>query len=159
ASGGAVHRLDALTGETVAKDLVQPGEIRCLAISPDGQRLATGSVQKEVRIWNLAREELAVPPIPQPDEVNAVTFSSDGRWLAVGTGYRDVSVASSARVWDVAAGKPISPPLPHPGSIRGIAFDGGGQRIVTGAQDGMLRTFEISSGQLVGKPFKFPAEI
>jgi WD40 repeat protein/tetratricopeptide (TPR) repeat protein len=159
ASGGAVRRLDALTGEPIGKDLVQPGEILCFAISPDGRRIATGSIQKEVRIWDLEREALVVPPIPQPDEVNTVAFSPDGSRLAVGTGYRDVTGASSARVWDVASGKAISPPLPHMGAIRGIIFQEGGSRIITGAQDGMLRTFEVSSGRLVREPHKFPAEI
>jgi len=50
-----LHGLDAQTGRSVVARLQMPSSATALAISPDGQRLATGHFNGELRRWTLAR--------------------------------------------------------------------------------------------------------
>ncbi len=54
---GDVKLWDLETGKERA-DLKHTGEVLCVAVSPDGERLAAGSWDKTVRLWNLDQ----VPP-------------------------------------------------------------------------------------------------
>jgi WD40 repeat protein len=58
--------------------------IRSLAFSPDGQRLASGSDDHSVKLWDFStRRELATFEFEA--SIQRVTFSPDGRHLAIVT--------------------------------------------------------------------------
>jgi eukaryotic-like serine/threonine-protein kinase len=56
--------------------------VNCVAFSPDGKRLATGSAGNPVRIWDTATGEI-VKRLPE-ENVVSLAFSSDGQTLGVG---------------------------------------------------------------------------
>ena len=58
--------------------------IRAVALSPDGQWLAVGGEDKQVRVWNLQEPDDGNPTLVDPHtaRVRAVAISHDGRWLA-----------------------------------------------------------------------------
>ncbi|HBB33815.1 MAG TPA: WD40 repeat domain-containing protein [Cyanobacteria bacterium UBA8803] len=64
------------------------GEIGAIAISPDGQTIATGSKDKTIKIWNLKTGKLLhnfdnrLIWGAHTDEILCVTFSPDGKTLA-----------------------------------------------------------------------------
>lgn len=69
-----------------------------LAVSPDGQQLATASL-KGVRVWDLEQPADA-EPVKLVEKANTrytlLAFSANGRWLAEGT-------FGNVRVWDLEA--------------------------------------------------------
>lgn len=61
------------------------GQITALAFSPDGQRLATGSDDSTVRIWDLATGQEQLTLGGQQKIITAVAFSPEGGRLAFGS--------------------------------------------------------------------------
>ena len=72
-----------------------------MAYSPDGAFLASGSLDKTIRIWNITEGKEIKKLEGHLDKVYSVTYSPDGAFLASGSG------DGTIRIWNVAEGKEI----------------------------------------------------
>ncbi|VDB86424.1 unnamed protein product [Peniophora sp. CBMAI 1063] len=123
--------------------------ILSVAFSPDGQRIASGSYDDMVRIWDGRTGETVGKPFGHDDDVNSVAFSPDGKHVVSG------SDDCTVRVWDVENGQVVGKPFEgHTDWVRSVAFSPDGQRIVSGSEDGTLRIWDARTGQTVGEPLK-----
>src|SRR5262249_3054207 len=77
-------------------------DVKCVAISPDGKWLASGSQDKTVKIWELATGKEVHTLRGHRGAVQSVAFSPDGKRLASG------SLDETLKVWDVATGEVLS---------------------------------------------------
>ena len=72
------------------------GTVLSVAFSPDGTRIASGSVDKTVRIWDSETGNLVAGPFEgHSGGVSSVAFSPDGTCIASGSSDKTV------RIWDV----------------------------------------------------------
>ncbi len=97
-----------------------------MAFSPDGQRLASGSVDQTVKIWDSAtgKELFALKGHAGP--VRSVAFSPDGQRLASG------SWDQTVKIWDSATGKrAVRPSRAMPVRFWSVAFSPDGQRLAS----------------------------
>jgi WD40 repeat protein len=62
-----------------------------LAISPDGQFLASSSADNSVKLWNFKTGQI-IRTIPDLKYINRLAFSSDGRTLAMHDGSRGLQL-------------------------------------------------------------------
>ncbi|MGH8588268.1 MAG: WD40 repeat domain-containing protein, partial [Gammaproteobacteria bacterium] len=90
------------------------GAVQGVALSPDGQRLATASHDKTVRVWQVAGGKQLFE-MAHDDSVRAVAFSSDGRTLA------SAGFDRSVRLWDAVNGAALGR-VQHPAPVLALAF-------------------------------------
>jgi hypothetical protein len=99
-----------------------------VAFSPDGRRIASGSLDRTANVWDAATGNRLLTLEGHTDAVWSVAFSPDGQRIVTGSEDR------TARVWDAATGKPVLLPLRgHSGLICSAAFSPDGGRIITGS--------------------------
>jgi len=81
---------DARSGQEIAvmpetpEHIEHTGAISCLAFSPDGRTLATGSLDHSIRLWDLATRQRIATLQGNLTEVWSVAFTPDGQSLVSG---------------------------------------------------------------------------
>jgi WD40 repeat protein len=90
-----VHVYDCVTGgETQLRG--HKDTVRGLAFSPDGETVASGSLDGTIRLWDSASGESIAELPGHMEETSDVAFSPDGRTLA------SVNVRLSVKLWHLA---------------------------------------------------------
>jgi WD40 repeat protein len=131
-----------------------PDIVGSVAFSPDGHRIASGSYDHTVRMWDTATGQPVGPPITDhTGPVYSVAFSPDGHLIVSG------SQDKTVRVWDTATRKPVGQPLTgHTDAVWSVAFSPDGHRIVSGSGDKTVRVWDVATGQPIGAPLTGHAE-
>ena len=112
------------------------GHVSSVAFSPDGQRLASGSHDQTVRIWDCATGKELFALNGHAGLVWSVAFSPDGQRLASG------SHDQTVKIWDSATGKELFALKGHAGAVRSVAFSPDGQRLASGSQDQTVKIWD-----------------
>lgn len=126
--------------------------IFCMALSPDGTRLAEAGTRKhpdekfsstEIRLYSLAYGKLGEPRVLSVinNYVRTIAFSADGRSLAVGYD------PGLVQIWDTTTGQEkLSEPLRGLTFVMGLAFNPDGTRIA-GVSRERVHLWDTTSGQ------------
>jgi WD40 repeat protein len=123
---------------------VDLGEIISLAFSPDEQTLATGALDRTVKLWDLATGKELRMIRGHGSGVNSVGWSSDGRLLVTGGG------EGSVKVWDAfAKAMPVMPDQVVK-SFRGTSFSSTGELLALGTTpDSHVRVWNESTVRVI----------
>lgn len=107
----------------------------CLAISPDGAVLASGNMDRTVRVWRL-RDGWAVTTLEgHARAVHCLVLSPDGHVLISGSGDQTV------RVWSFPDGRPLTTLAGHSEAVTCLALSHDGQVLVSGSADHSVRVW------------------
>ena len=110
-----------------------------------GGRLASGDVDGEVRLWDVAAGGKATAVLKAGDVVRALATLRDGRRLAVGTALR-AGECGYIEVWDVERERPSRPATINCRSgVRALAALADG-RLAAGCGDGAVRVVDVDAG-------------
>lgn len=113
-----------------------------LAISPDGQRLVSGSFDKSVKIWHLQTGELLHTLKGHARGVFSVAVSPDSKIIASG------SWDETVRLWHLEEGTLQDTLTAHSGSVRSVAISPDGKRLASGSFDETIKLWELETGVL-----------
>ena len=117
------------------------GSIYCVAFNASGSLFAVGTINGEVRLWQMSSLEPLLTFQGHTDGVRSIAFSPDGRLLASGS--EDQTVC----LWEVVTGRCRKTLSGHSGPIRSVVFHPDGQIVASGSEDRSIRIWEISTGQ------------
>ncbi|GAB1540530.1 hypothetical protein NUACC21_31990 [Scytonema sp. NUACC21] len=127
--------------------------VHTVAISPDGQAIASGSHDNTVKLWQMSTGKL-VRTLGRwfsghCNIVNAVAFSPDGRFLVSG------SSDETIKLWDISTGKEVRTFSGHASWVNSVAFSpsplnpsykqGFGRMLASGGADGTIRLWLAST--------------
>jgi WD40 repeat protein/tRNA A-37 threonylcarbamoyl transferase component Bud32 len=147
---GEVVLLDAATGERRQAFVGHAAGVSCLAFRPDGERLATGSTDKTVKVWEVATGREVGALTGSPDYLLTVGWSRDGRRLVTGGGDTfNPGRPAAARVWDADTGKLELTLTGHTQLVNGATFSPDGRRVMTASRDATVRVWDADTGRQV----------
>jgi WD40 repeat protein len=122
--------------------------VHSVHFSPDGTRIASGSDDKTVRIWDAQTGTLIAGPFQgHSNAVNSVHFSPDGARIASG------STDNTVRIWDAQTGTLVAGPFEgHTNCIRSVDFSPDGTCIASGSDDGTVRISRVGETNRIHPP-------
>jgi serine/threonine protein kinase/WD40 repeat protein len=112
--GPRLHLWDRQTSELV-RYRGHTDRISAVAFHPDGQRFASASYDRTVKLWH---RELSRPFLQVPGVIGPFTVSADGRRLAVAVG----NTRTRIELWDLETGEQLGTLQEHREAIAGLAF-------------------------------------
>ncbi len=117
--------------------------VRCAAFSPDGDRIASASVDGTARIWNMAtgRQELSLKG--HTGSVSGVAFSPSDKRVAT------ASSDGTVKVWDAATGNELHTLKGHTGPVWCVAFTPDGKRLASGSFDRSIKIWDVAAASEV----------
>jgi WD40 repeat protein len=106
------------------------------AFNKDGSRLATGSEDKTVRLWNAATGTLLATCEGHTSKVLGLAFSQDGSRLV------SAGADGKVRQWDATTGKDVGPAYDrHSGEVFSAVYSPDGQLIASAGNDRTVRVW------------------
>jgi sugar lactone lactonase YvrE len=133
---------DVFTGQVVRT--FTTGLVECLAYSPDGERLALGGYDGEVRLWQVSDGRELSRIRGHTASIRSIAFHPDGRVLASG------SQDGTVKLWDPSTGRVVRAIecARSPNYVRGVAFSPSGERLASTSTDGSVKVWNTATGEL-----------
>lgn len=130
---------DAHTGNAVGAPMRHTDGVTAVALSEDGEWVATGGEDNVAFIWNRTTGR-RTGPLRHQEQVWSVTFVPGTSWLTTG------AADGAARVWDIRSGTPLTPMLRQPGAIKVARVAGNGRELVTtGGSGSRIFTLQVET--------------
>ncbi len=159
ASDDATVKLWDLQGNCIRTLTGHRGWVRSVSFSPEGERLATGSTDGTVRIWQVNNGEClqilegGIPegagldaPGPDAPDIGAMgpvwsaPFSPDGKWLAASGADKTI------RLWQIATGRCLAVLQGHKDQVWSVAFSPDSRWLVSASLDHTVRLWHLNTG-------------
>ncbi|KAL2885880.1 Vegetative incompatibility protein HET-E-1 [Ceratocystis lukuohia] len=114
--------------------------VTSVMLSNDGQRLASGSEDHTVKIWDAVSGTCLYTLEGHNCEVTSVVFSNDGQRLASG------SSGKTARIWDVTSGSFLHTLEGHDDWVASVVFSHNGKWLASGSHDKTVKIWDVTFG-------------
>jgi hypothetical protein len=116
-----------------------------LAISPDGQTLASGSFDKTIKLWQLSTGQRS-PTLYLNIQRQCFALLSVRMGKPLASGSFDETI----KLWHLDTGELICTLTGHTASVRSLAIATEGQALVSGSFDETIKLWRLDTGEFIG---------
>lgn len=113
--------------------------VTAIAFHPDGMRVATGSADNLIHLWDLSIRERDATFRGHAWTIRALAFSPDGRLLASASGDRTI------RLWDISSVTLLAVLKGSEEQVASLSFSPDGSMVASGAADRFWRIWDCES--------------
>lgn len=131
---------DAEEKKVVMPPLQAHSSYHTVAFSPDGKRLAAGSRNYSLKVWDAASGREVLHIAGAGSDIIDVGFSPDGKWLAA-------SDRNGAKIWEAATGKEAFA-IRNRNWVARLAFSPDSQRLATAGPQN-ISVWDVATGKEV----------
>ena len=114
-----------------------------LAYSPDGQTLASGSLDNTIKLWNARTGNLLQTFTGHFKSFWSLAYSPDGQTLASGT--KDGTI----KLWNAPTGNLLQTLTGHSDWVFSLVYSPDGQTLASGSKDGTIKLWNAPTGNLL----------
>jgi WD40 repeat protein len=117
------------------------GLVSTIAISPSGDRIASGGDKNIVKIYTLKQVQ-EERKFDNQDQVSTVVFNPHKNKLAIGG-------VKSLKIWDLNSGKFETFPIPNDSNIRSLVYDSTGQTLISAGENTLITFWDQKPGEKI----------
>lgn len=147
--GAELYRVNFAQADLAACSFTQTfGSILSVAFSPNGELLATGGVNQDVCLWQVASGQQLLMCKGHANWVLSVAFDPQGQWLASAGEDRTI------RLWDVSTGVCLKVLQGHTDYVHSVAFSAVSANgvassvlLASGSLDKTIKLWDVEAGQ------------
>lgn len=119
--------------------------ITALVFDKNGKRLASGSNDTDVILWDIVAEEGLARFKGHKDQITCISFLESQNIDHIVSASKDTVI----KVWDISAKCCVETIVSHRGEVWALSIEN--DVMLTGASDGLLRVFQIDFELLSSK--------
>ncbi|MGB7323434.1 MAG: serine/threonine-protein kinase, partial [Rubripirellula sp.] len=116
------------------------GEVACVAFSPDGSRIASGSSDNVIKLWESKSGRELGTLKGHTKSVASVAFSPDGKRIASG------SWDNTIKLWDTSTGQELGTLKGHNHYVSKVVFSIDGLLLASCGRDRTIKIWDASTG-------------
>ena len=117
------------------------GKVIRIAVSPDGKRIASGSADKTVKVWETTTGAEIMTLRGHEAPVGGLAFSADGQYIASG------SVDKTIKIWNSETGHELRSIEGHESWVNRLCFSPDDSKIISASNDKTIRVWDVDSGE------------
>ncbi|RKK66079.1 hypothetical protein BFJ69_g15728, partial [Fusarium oxysporum] len=117
------------------------GSVDSVVFSHDSKKVASGSWDKTIRIWNAETGECERELKGHSSTVNSVVFSHDSKKLASGSWDKTI------RIWDAETGECEQVLEGHSDRVTSVVFSHDSKKVASGSFDEAIRIWDAETGK------------
>ncbi|UAW63596.2 NACHT domain-containing protein [Mycoavidus sp. HKI] len=116
--------------------------VRSVVYSPSGTQIASGSLDRTVRLWDAESGALEHTLEGHTSGVNSVVYSPSGLQIASG------SFDNTVRLWEAESGVLEHTLEGHTSTVYSVVYSPSGKQLASGSDDNTVRLWDAHSGAL-----------
>ena len=142
ATGQKTLTLKGPTEILTSRDVFK-GVVCCVAFSPDGERLASASMDGTLTVWDASTGG----KIRTLKGGTSVCFSPDGKRIASASWDLFGHKLGEVKVWDARTGRETLSLKGHTGGVLSVCFSPDGKRLASGSVDKTVKVWDAATGR------------